>query len=203
MDKFESFHLDDALRSTNSNPDVKECQPQRAPGKWDVSDTELEQAELAKELSLEYQRLSSENSASSDHAAVAATPQAQAAWPTPHQFSLGKSRFAATRTAQPTKTAQRHSARRNGPGFWPGGDPPEVWSPCSLCQIDLPSGCFGDWMNIVKAANAAPVKDRKYQKRQCDVCFANFCPTSHSDMRASDFAFEKPWQQQPNTSHRI
>ena len=120
-----------------------------------------------------------------------------------HQFSSGKSRFAATRTAQPTKTAQRNSARRNGPGFWPGGDPPEVWTPCSVCQIDLPSGCFGDWMNIVKAANAAPVKDRKYQKRQCDACFAIFCPTSHSDMRASDFAFEKPWQQQLNTSHCI
>ena len=210
MDKFESFHFDEALRSSNPNPDVKECQPQRAPGKWDVIDTELEQVEFAKELSLEYQRLSSENSASSDHAAVAA-----AAWPTPHQLkppsqlrnsmanSSGKSRFEATRTAQPTKTAQRHSARRNGPGFWPGGDPPEVWSPCSVCEIDLPSGCFGDWMDTVKAVNAAPVQHKKYQKRQCDACFAIFSPTSHSDMCASDFAFEKPWQQQPNTSHCI
>ena len=200
MDKFESFHFDEALRSSNPNPDIKEFQPQTAPGKWDVSDTELEQVEFAKELSLEYQRLSSENSASSDHAAVAATPQAQAAWPTPHQFSSGKSRFAATRTAQPTKTAQRHSARRNGPGFWPGGDPPQVWTPCSVCKVDLPSGCFGDWMDTVKAVNAAHVPHKKSQKKQCDACFASFSPTSHWDM---SFAFQKPWPQQPNNSHRI
>ena len=175
MDKLESFHFDEALRSSNPNPDIKEFQPQTAPGKWDVSDTELEEVEFAKELSLEYQRLSSENSASSDHAAVAATPQAQAAWPTPHQFSSGKSRFAATPTAQPTPTAQRHSARR--PGFWPGGD--ERYQQCAKCLVYLPTGCFGDWM--VLAQNKNRQSNRNHQKLQCDACLANFVPTSFDD----------------------
>ena len=158
-----------------------------------VSDTELEEVEFAKELSLEYQRLSSSipnpdieefqplargkwdvSDTELNHVAVAATPQAQAAWPTPHQFSSGKSRFAATPTAQPTPTAQRHSARR--PGFWPGGD--ALYQQCAKCLVYLPTGCFGDWMVLAKNKNRQ--SNRNHQKLQCDACLANFVPTSHA-----------------------
>ena len=132
-----------------------------------------------------------------DHVAVAATPKAQPAWPTPHQFSPGKSRVAATPTAQPTLTAQRHLAQRDG--FWPGGR--ALWTQCGKCQYNLPTGCFGDWMLLLVEANKKCQSNRNHQKQQCDVCLANWVPNSFADFCAdgedcSD-TIDKHLRQQP------
>ena len=180
MDKLESFHFDEALLSSN------ESQP-LAPGKWDhvavaaTSSNESQQRARGKW----------------DHVAVAATPQAQPAWPTPHQFSSGKSRFAATRTAQPTLTAQRHLAQRDG--FWPGGR--ALYSQCAKCSEYLPTGCFGDWMLLLAEANKNRQSNRNHQKQQCDACLANWVPKSFADFRADgddcSATIDKHRRQQP------